>query len=106
MLAYSTGGIPELIEDGRTGFLVNMRSPEALASRILEVLRTGTEHLSDIARNARDKWLADYRVETYQQQVCGIISETVQAFANPSCQFNHFARPATAERDLEKPLAS
>jgi glycosyltransferase involved in cell wall biosynthesis len=75
VLAFASGGIPELIEDGRTGFLVHTRSPEALASRMLEVLRAKDDVLAGVARNARQKWVADFRLETYQDRICNIITE-------------------------------
>ncbi len=106
VLAFSSGGIPELIENGRTGFLVNTRSPEALANRLLEILARDGNLLSEIARNARQKWVADFRVETYQERVCDIITETARRFPKSAGRFSRFALRASAERDLEKPLAN
>jgi glycosyltransferase involved in cell wall biosynthesis len=39
VVATRVGGIPELIEDGRSGYLVARRDSEGLAARILELLR-------------------------------------------------------------------
>lgn len=72
VLAFSSGGIPELIQDGQTGFLVDMRSPEALAARILEVLGN-CKLLSNVAQNGRRKWVTNFRIHLYQRQVCSII---------------------------------
>ncbi len=74
VLAFSSGGIPELIQDGRTGFLVNTRSPQALATRMLEVLGQH-ELLSKVARNARRKWATDLSLQAYQERVCDIVLE-------------------------------
>jgi len=76
VVAFSSGGIPELIENGRTGFLVNTRSPEALARCVLRVLRATDEAVSDVVGNARRKWHADFHIETYQERVCKIVSDT------------------------------
>lgn len=37
-VAAAVGGIPEIVEDGRTGYLVPREDPEALARRLLELL--------------------------------------------------------------------
>lgn len=79
VVAFSSGGIPELIEDGQTGFLVETASPEALASRILQVLRAGDNVRGEVATNARRKWHADFQIELYQERICDIISDTAGA---------------------------
>ena len=38
VVATRVGGIPEVVEDGRTGFLVEPRQPSQIADRILQVL--------------------------------------------------------------------
>jgi glycosyltransferase involved in cell wall biosynthesis len=38
LVGTRVGAIPELVHDGKTGFLVDRRDPEALAARILELL--------------------------------------------------------------------
>jgi glycosyltransferase involved in cell wall biosynthesis len=74
VVAFATGGIPELIEDGRTGFLVHGRSPEVLAHRILEVLQNRDGLLNSVVRDARSKWTADFRIEMYRQRICDVIA--------------------------------
>lgn len=73
VVAFSSGGIPELIEDGRTGFLVNTRSPEALAHRILQVLHASENIRVEVATNARSKWDTDFRIEHYRERICEIV---------------------------------
>ena len=52
VVATDVTGIPELVEDGRTGLLVPQRRPEALAASIRRVLddRAGAKHLVEAAR--------------------------------------------------------
>jgi glycosyltransferase involved in cell wall biosynthesis len=38
IVATSAGGIPEAVEDGRTGRVVPARDPEALADALIELL--------------------------------------------------------------------
>lgn len=39
VVATRVGGIPEVVEDGRTGFLVSPEDPDALAQKVLTLLR-------------------------------------------------------------------
>jgi glycosyltransferase involved in cell wall biosynthesis len=48
------GGIPEVIEDGTNGFLVDPDSPEAFAAGILRALRLSTDDKQRISQSARN----------------------------------------------------
>ncbi len=48
------GGIPEVIEDGINGFLVDPDSPEALAAGILRALRLSADEKQRISQSARN----------------------------------------------------
>jgi glycosyltransferase involved in cell wall biosynthesis len=50
-VAPAVGGIPEVIEDGLNGFLVQPRDPEKLAEKILEILQDPILR-SKMSRNA------------------------------------------------------
>ena len=70
------GGIPEIVEDGKTGLLVPPRSPEELADRILKLnsdselrLKMGLEaRRTVLERFAVDKVIPEYE-EVYRQVV-------------------------------------
>jgi len=74
VVASRAGGIPEMVEDGKTGLLVEPGNPEALASAILRILenRGLAEHL---ARNAKrlqierfsDRATAEGTLRVYQE---------------------------------------
>lgn len=73
-VASRVGGIPEIIEDGKTGWLVEPGSPRQLADALLHLLRHPDEAgcLGDAARrNARAKFgidvHADKIAETYRE---------------------------------------
>ncbi len=53
------GGIPEIIDDGITGFLVPERDPETLADRLLRLVREPALR-ERLAREARQKMLREY----------------------------------------------
>ncbi|MBU1110443.1 glycosyltransferase family 4 protein [Patescibacteria group bacterium] len=50
IVATRVGGIPEIVEDGKTGFLVPPRNSQQLASNIIKLLRN-----SDLARQMGEK---------------------------------------------------
>ncbi|MFH1118042.1 MAG: glycosyltransferase family 4 protein [Pseudomonadota bacterium] len=55
-------GVPELIEDYETGFMVEPRNPEALAEAVIKVLSDG-EKCREMGLNAREKVIREYSIE-------------------------------------------
>jgi glycosyltransferase involved in cell wall biosynthesis len=81
VLAYALGGIPEIIEDNRTGFL-SAPTPEALASRMSEVLGTDLGALDLMAQRARSTWQERFHIDRWRAHVCDCVTRA--AVANPS----------------------
>ena len=50
-IANSVGGLPDIIDDGRTGFLLKDNSPRSMADKMIEVLER--PDLEAIQKNAR-----------------------------------------------------
>ena len=67
--AFAVGGIPELVTDGQTGFLVHEKTAEALAERIGEIMRSHADHLGRIGLNARRAWETRYSLRIYRQRI-------------------------------------
>jgi glycosyltransferase involved in cell wall biosynthesis len=70
VVAYSIGGIPEIIEESRNGFLVPECEPEALARKILQVTYLD---LQPLVIRAREDWERNYTVERYREQMIGVM---------------------------------
>jgi glycosyltransferase involved in cell wall biosynthesis len=68
VVAFASGGIPEIVEHGATGFLVEERSPKALAFAIRDVLRE-PERLREVAENARAKARTEFSLERYRAEM-------------------------------------
>jgi N-acetyl-alpha-D-glucosaminyl L-malate synthase BshA len=62
VVATSVGGIPEIVDDGVNGFLVQSKNPEAIAERILE-LNADPGLRSRLGRAARETVLERYTAE-------------------------------------------
>jgi glycosyltransferase involved in cell wall biosynthesis len=75
VVAFSTGGIPEVVTDTQTGFLVTEMSPEALADRIREIITSDGLALREVASNARRNWEQFYRIGDYQQRIMDLVEE-------------------------------
>jgi glycosyltransferase involved in cell wall biosynthesis len=87
VVAVPSGGVPEVVADGETGFLTREGSPEALAERIREAAETGQDELKRVALNARRAWQRSYTAAVYQERIIRLLE--------------HLASLAPAERETE-----
>ena len=71
VIAFPSGGIPELIEHGRTGWLAD--SVEQMARLAIDALRGGSPSVSDAAR---ERWRRDFTVERYRRQVVALVEHS------------------------------
>ncbi|MGH9720428.1 MAG: glycosyltransferase family 4 protein [Bryobacteraceae bacterium] len=77
VLATRCGGIPEIVEDGSTGFLVDSPDPAALACRMCELLHGPPERLQEVSRRARRAWEQRFTLRHYQNRILEILSTLV-----------------------------
>lgn len=68
VLAFASGGIPEIVEDGVTGFLVNDPSPHALALAV-RGLAEEPQRLRAVVERARAKAANEFSLERYREQM-------------------------------------
>jgi glycogen synthase len=76
IVASATGGIPQVIEHGRTGLLVSPGDPEALAAALMRILRDRT--LAARLGDAASREAARYDWSHLARRVLGVY-ETVLA---------------------------
>lgn len=76
VIAYPTGGIPEVLSDGETGFLVEPMGPTALADKILSLVLGKPERLEEVADAGHELWRTRFGLERYQLEVAKIIART------------------------------
>jgi glycosyltransferase involved in cell wall biosynthesis len=73
VVAFPVGGIPEVIEDGVTGFLAR----KELAQTLQEVLKSDPQMLRGVARNARREWERRYTVGVYRERIMNLMEQCV-----------------------------
>ncbi len=77
VLAYALGGIPELIDDNRTGFLSDP-TPECLALRMAQILEADTGVVDLVAQRARTAWQERFNIHRWRTQVCDYVTRAVR----------------------------
>jgi glycosyltransferase involved in cell wall biosynthesis len=75
VVAYAIGGIPEIVSDGETGFLVPACEPVALARKILDVAK---RDLRDVARRARADWEQRFTITRYQREMTDLMASILE----------------------------
>ena len=69
VVAYPSGGIPELIQNGHNGLLTEASTGEALAKSI-QILAANPRLRDSLAENGRKTWQTRFTVERFQREVC------------------------------------
>jgi glycosyltransferase involved in cell wall biosynthesis len=75
VIAFPSGGIPEILNDNETGFLAPGITPSALAERMSGVLRMPSRDVDRVTGNARRSWYLRFTLEKYRKEVCGIVAQ-------------------------------
>ncbi len=110
VLATSVGGIPEIVTDGRTGFLVKPNKPEALAAHLLAVLADPASR-ARVAATASTDVVPRFSKERYAGGILRFfrtqVHEAMRGARRPALQFraavfhDNFAQHGGAERVAE-----
>ncbi len=79
VVAFSSGGIPELVHDNVTGLLAREHTVHSLASRVFDAVQMHDAEMDRIAANARSAWRTRFHIERYREAVCETVVATTQA---------------------------
>lgn len=71
------GAIPEIIDDGITGFIVDKNSPEQIAEK-LEVLIKKPELRKQMGEAGRKKFLENYTIEKFEQNMLRVFNKVLR----------------------------
>ncbi|HZQ50557.1 MAG TPA: glycosyltransferase family 4 protein [Bryobacteraceae bacterium] len=74
VVAFPSGGIPEIVRDGYNGFLTSRSTAEALADRMSFVLHLDQTARQSIITNARNCWQARHSPERFRRDVCNFLT--------------------------------
>lgn len=74
VVAFPSGGIPEIVRDGYNGFLASKSTPEALTERISFVLRLNAGAQQSVIFNARNCWRDRHSLEGFRRDVTNFIA--------------------------------
>jgi len=78
VIAYASGGIPEVIENGRTGFLA--RDVKGLDARAVDLLAGASQRRATIAQAARESWRQKFTLERFQRQALEAMEEAQRSY--------------------------
>jgi glycosyltransferase involved in cell wall biosynthesis len=67
VIACRTGGLPEIVEDGRTGLLVAPDDPQALAQAVIRVLED-PDFAGQLGRNGHERWLRHFTMRAMTER--------------------------------------
>jgi glycosyltransferase involved in cell wall biosynthesis len=105
VVAYRSGGIPELVEDGRTGILTESPDAEALA-RAVRLLITDPAKMERLSIAGRREWESRFRLETFQQNACDFIENAAgRATSASRCRSPVAARAYDEPRDAQETVS-
>jgi glycosyltransferase involved in cell wall biosynthesis len=77
VVATNVGGVPELVEEGHTGFLVPPRDPKAIADRVLYLCRDSARRLQ-MGRAARLRVESNFTVQEVTARLEGIYAGSLR----------------------------
>ena len=75
-VSTNEGGISSIVEDGKTGFIVEKKNSEALADRIAYLLGHPTV-CKEMGENGRKRFNEKYTLEIFESRIKNILSECI-----------------------------
>lgn len=79
VVAFAVGGIPEILRDGETGFLVENRTAAALAQRILSVLCLRDDEIARVKTHGLEVCREEFNLQRFQDGIARVLEETREA---------------------------
>jgi glycosyltransferase involved in cell wall biosynthesis len=75
VVAFPSGGIPEIVRQDETGFLVEPRTAEALAACLRDLLVNRWDGVQQVAARARRAWLERFTLAHFQTRILEAMEE-------------------------------
>lgn len=80
VIGSNSGGMKEIIEDGKDGFLIQPKNPKAIADKIKFILQLTTEQLHTISINAHNKIINKFSTDYIISQMLAYYNQVIQDF--------------------------
>lgn len=80
VIGSNSGGMVEIIEDGKDGFLVNPKSPEDIADKIIHITNLSKEEKLRISHAAQEKILKLFSVEYVAEQTDNFYTKVIKDY--------------------------
>lgn len=77
VVAFPSGGIPEMIQDGYNGFLTSSFTSAALAERMRFALELNPSSSRSVIQNARNCWRDRHSLDVFQRNVSDFLAHAV-----------------------------
>lgn len=77
-ISTNEGGIPNIIENGKTGYIVNKHSPQELAEKIT-LLINNPELCQSMGEAGRKKFEKEFTIEQFEKRFVEILSTIIQS---------------------------
>ena len=76
-IASNEGGIADIIEEGKTGFIVEKKNAQQLADKI-EMLLKDTALRQQMGKAGREKFLAEFTIERFENRMKEILENEIK----------------------------
>ena len=77
VVAFASGGVPEVLQHGKTGLLVEPSTPAALADSLLALLRSDSRR-AELGRNGLAEWRKRFSISRFQDEVVDVLESAAQ----------------------------
>lgn len=77
IISSNEGAIPDIVEDGETGFIIDSNKPEDLSKKI-EILINDRELCRIMGEKGRQKFLSNYTLDIFENKLLNILMEVVK----------------------------
>ena len=74
VVAFACGGIPEVLEDGKDGYLVSLGDSQTMAERILNILQRKELRIS-LGEYGRKKYFRKFSVDVMGEQYLSLVNK-------------------------------
>ena len=74
IIATNEGGIPDIVKNGETGFIVDKQNPEKLAEKIKHLI-DNPEQASFMGEKGRQYFLEKYTLEVFERRIVHILNQ-------------------------------